>query len=327
MKKTVRFYFIPVLVSICCWQCNFFRPEKRIDIVGTVVSLVPPENFVRAEHLTGIWNQKLRATIIVAEIPRKFGVASQEVKKDDTLRGGLKVLSEQKVEVDNRIGILYHLNRRNPPNNFNQWMLVLPNLNYTTAVSGTYPAADEDKLSVAIKRAILTTQIAGDESKLIQSVPFEVNLEKPSLKLAKVLKGPSLVYTADGIWSDSSMFATSFYIGPSYPLKNAIADKENFAKENFKKICSACLLDTSSVNSVMIDSLKGFEVWGYTNNNHKLKYQVILFDEICYYLLVGTAIQDQQKNLQQFQRISRTFRKKNPSMLTGKENFLKTGIL
>src|SRR5687767_2569408 len=117
MKKITGFYFLFVLVSVCCWQCSLFQ-ENRVDITDTVVSLVPPEDFVRAEHLTGIWNQKLRATIMVAEIPRKFSVASQEVKKGDTLRGGLKVLSEQKVEVDHRMGVLYHLNRRNPPNNF-----------------------------------------------------------------------------------------------------------------------------------------------------------------------------------------------------------------
>jgi hypothetical protein len=313
MKKTARFYHLSLLISLCCWQCTLL-PDKRIDISGTVVSLVPPGDFVQAEHFTGIWNQKLRATIMVAEIPRKFSVASQEVKIGDTLGGGLKVLSEQKVEVDKRMGLLYHLNRRNPPSDFNQWMLVLPNLNYTTAVSGTYPAADESKLSGGIKKAILSAKIALDESKLFQSVPFEVEMEKPSLKLAKVLKGPSIVYTADGIWSDSSMFATSFYIGPSYPLKSAIDDKESFAKENLRKICSTCLLDTSSVNRIEIDNLNGFEMWGYTNAGQKLKYQVILFDEAHYYLLVGTAATNRQRNLQQFQRISRTFKRKNRPM-------------
>jgi hypothetical protein len=300
------------LMSLGCIQCSFFRPSKPlVNIAGTVVSLRPPENFVPAPHVTGFWNQEIKATIMVAEIPRTFAIASEEIVKGDTLKEGLKVLSKEKIEVDGRVGVLYQLNRKNMFNNFNQWMLVLANSDYTTAISGTYQAKDENKLSLQIKEALLTTQIEDDESRLFRSLPFEINIEKPTLKLAKVLAGPSIVYTADGVWSDSSMFSNSFYIGPSYPLKSAIADQEKFAMENFSRVCSTCEMDSSSLSEVTINDLKGFELWGYTKNTHKLKYQVILYDSTQYYLAVGTAMKDHDENLQLFRVISRTFKRKD----------------
>lgn len=313
MKKLNPFYLFVLFTGSCFWQCSLFDAEERVNIAGTVVSLTPPEEFVQAPHVAGIWNKTMKATIMVGEIPRKFSVVSQDIKKSDSLGSYLKVLSEQPVEVDGRTGILYQVNRKEPPNNYNQWMLILPNAGYTTAISGTYPVMHERRLSAMIRESVLSSKLENDESKLFQAVPYEVRQEKPILKLAKVLTGPSLVYTADGVWSDSSMFATAFYVGPSYPLKKEIDDKEKFARENYKKICSTCVVDTTSFKPVMIDSLEGLELWGYTSDTHKLKYQTILFKKDVYYLMVGTAIRDQDENLQAFRYISRSFRRKEPA--------------
>jgi hypothetical protein len=303
--------FLSVLACVCCWQCNVFRKEKLLsNISGTTVSLCPPEGFVPSPTQQGFRNPKLQATIMLVEIPKKLGVATRDLEAGDSLEGGMKVLSKKEIQVDGRGGLLYQLSRKSGARGFNQWMLVLPNSHYTSAITGTYPDKHEETLSDEIKEALLTTRIATDESTLYQSLPFGVSIDGSFLKPAKVVAGPSVVYTSDGIWSDSSMQSTAFYVGQATPKTG---DTEEFAHEVFSLVCSTCDLDSSSVKPVTIDDLKGFELWGYTKSAHKLKYQVVLFDKAGYFLMVGTAISDQEKNLQQFQAASKTFKRKAPA--------------
>lgn len=325
--KTSQFapLFLLVVVCLSCWQCNVFRKEKPLsNIEGTLVSLCPPEGFVPSPAQRGFRNPQLQSTIMLVEIPKKLGIATRDIEAGDSLEGGMKVLSKKEIKVDGRGGLLYHLSRKAGARGFNQWMLVLPNAHYTSAITGTYPVKHEETLSDEIREALLTTRIATDESTLYQSLPFEVRIDDASLKPAKVVAGPSIVYTADGVWSDSSMQSTAFYVGLTSPKTD---DTEAFVREVFGLVCSTCDLDSTSVKPVTIDSLNGFELWGYTRSVHKLKYQVVLFDKASYFLMIGTAISDQERYLPQFQSASRTFKRKTgKNNVAGKQEGLTAGL-
>jgi hypothetical protein len=217
MKKTTCLCLVAVVMAGLCCQCNKPGDEKSlVDITGTVVSLSPPEGFVQVPALGGFKHEKLKATIMVVETPKTFSIVGDQAKAG-SMKDGMKVLSKEKIDLEGKEAMLYHLNKVSQYRSFNQWMLVFAHNRHTTSVTGTYLAKDEALLSENIKTALLTTHVNGDEAALIRAVPFSVSMEGASLTLAKVLTGPSLVYTADGVWSDSSLQANSFYVGSSLP--------------------------------------------------------------------------------------------------------------
>jgi hypothetical protein len=313
MKSVNRSHFFAVMMAGLCWQCSMPSNEKPlVDVAGTVVSLSPPEGFVQVPALGGFKHEKLKATIMVVETPKTFSIVSDQVK-EGSMKDGMKVLSKEKIDLQGKQAMLYHLNKVSQYRSFNQWMLVFAHNRHTTSVMGTYLAKDEALLSDNIKSALLSTHVSEDESALIRTVPFTVNMEGASLMLAKVLTGPSLVYTADGVWSDSSLQANSFYVGNSLPQKDNMPVTEDFARAHMGNLCASCEVDSTSIKEIAIDNLKGIELWAYTKDTHKLKYQVILHDGNHYFIIVGTASNNQPVNLETFRSLSKTFRRRSPS--------------
>lgn len=300
--------FILMLISVALWRCAEKKP--LVNITGTVISLSPPEGFTEIPQLGGFKHQELKATIMVVELPKAFDVANEQMLQEDSLSSGMKILSREEVRVDGRKGVLLQVNRRNPARSFNQWMLVLPNANYTTSINGTYLAKDEKVLSDQIKEALLTTHIGNNENSLVATLPFELSIEKPTLKLAKVLTGPSVVYTADGVWTEHSLLSTSFYVGQSLRSKMTQPVSKESALGMFARVCPNCKIEDNNLSEVSIDNLKGLELWGYTEQGHKLKYQVVLHDNDHYFQMVGTASEDQDTFLEMFRAASKTFKRK-----------------
>ena len=307
MKKTS--YINLILAVVACFCLSRCHEKKQVlTISNSVVSLSPPAGFIQDPTFSGFKHEKLRATIMMVEMPRPFNMETGFTEGDSAING-MKVISRKQVEVDGRKGLLCQLNRKAAMRDFTQWMLVLPNSNYTTAVSGTYLTKDEETLSTPIKESLLTVHIGDNEKQLLQSLPFEVTMNDGSFYLAKVLSTPSVIYTKDGIWSDSSMSSTSLYAGRSLHSKKQIAATERYALEHFVKMCPDCMVD--SVTNIKVDSLSGFEVWGRSGSTQKLKYQSMLFEDHTYYLIVGTAIDNQDQNLATFRSVMKTFKRRN----------------
>jgi hypothetical protein len=90
---------------------------------------------------------------------------------------------------------------------------------------------------------------------------------------------------------------------------------EDFARAHMRNLCASCDVDSISVKDITIDNLKGIELWAYTKDTRKLKYQVILHEGNHYFIMVGTASHNQPANLDTFRSLSRTFRRR-PSAAT-----------
>ena len=72
-------------------------------------------------------------------------------------------------------------------------------------------------------------------------------------------------------------------------------------------------LDENKINEIEVDGISGYEIVGEAldkNGAKELVYEVMLFTDNGYYLLVGTTNDDFEANLDLFKKVSRTFKRK-----------------
>jgi hypothetical protein len=321
MNRFIKpFYFQrllkPVVVSVMlgwlCAQCASGPDEsKRLTIPGTMVSMIPAEGFQLTPEIAGFKNYVKIASIIVMEIPQQYQTIVSGITKENIARQKTTLLDKEEVEVAGKKGLLYKITRLDKGINFNQWVLVLPVEKHTLTVNGTYLKQNEKDLSETIREAMLTTRIQ-PAAKLTDALRFAI--EPDSLKFARILGGPSVMYTRSGAWTDSAIFDLSFFAGPSTET-DILEPTQEFAEQQLKEICADCVLEETDIQPVTIDNLKGFELVSASRDStthafKRLKYEVILYDTTRYYLMVGTSSRESDAHVQMFKGISRSFRRK-----------------
>ena len=73
-------------------------------------------------------------------------------------------------------------------------------------------------------------------------------------------------------------------------------------------------IDENKISEVQIDGISGYEIIAEgldnTNRTKEQIYQVMLFTDHGYYIMVGTAKNDFETNLELFKKVARTLKRK-----------------
>lgn len=304
MKKIVLVvYSLCILVFL--QGCKEKSELGKLSVIaGTPVRLVVPAVYRAAPEIVGLKHQSLTSSIIVIEVPRAFKEALQDLTRDQLREQGLELIAQEEVSVSGREGLLSLVSQVSQGIDFRQWILAIPHEESTLTVNGNFLNKDTEVLSDLIREALLSTKI-DDSVTSEQALSFYV---APPFELAKVMPGQSLVYTKDGKWEQQSLQELSFLAGTA-PLPGN-AELSQMALVQFKEICPPCSPDSLHSNEIIIDNLRAIEMWGFTPDLGKLKYEVIAFDTARYYLMIGTAAYEQKHYLELFQSTSKSFRRK-----------------
>lgn len=297
---------IMLLVVVACLGCSGKKEQLTFQLEGTPVRLVPPPGFKPAPALGGLQHASKRSAIVALELPTTFQEAASEIVYDTLARHGIRLLERQDIKLQNENGVLYKIQRLVNGSNVEQWMLLLPYDESTISVAGTYMKTDEKELAAAIKNALLSVQL--DAHVKHAALPFSVRVK--GMRAAKVLPGPSVVFTTRGEWNTASLQSLSFFAGASDRMLGW--GVEETARSQFHEMCPTCTLTEASISHVSIDSLRGVELWGYTPTN-KLKYEMVLLDTSKFFVMIGTADSLQSEMLAQYKEASRTFTRKKKS--------------
>ena len=120
----------------------------------------------------------------------------------------------------------------------------------------------------------------------------------------------SLLYSTDGKIPTEK---PTLIVGNSIS-KVSSQNQKQYAEERLKKLPRGEFNVIKEINNITIDNLKGYEIIadGKTkDDNSELVYQVMLFnDKGDYYIIVGIAKEEFQKNLDTFKKIAKTFKRK-----------------
>lgn len=308
-------YFVIVLFLT---GCSGKKSQQRdyVQIPGTPVQIIPPEEFTLAPDMGGFKHNRLTASIMVQESPKDFKTVSEGYSASAQTQQGGELLLSLPVVVDSMDAILCKTFRVSEGLNFVQWTLIMKTEEHVLTVISTYLKQNDRELSGPVKEALLTTRIGRKESASTNALAFVIHGEP--LKQAKVLQGPSVMFTGNGEWNDQSIFQLSFFAGPS--IDNTIIERsEDFALGQLRTICADCKVEKDGIKKIVIDSLDGYEIVSYRNDSvtqsHRLKYQVLLFEDTRYYLLVGTTSEHHKENLASFRAIANTFRRKRSASI------------
>ncbi|MBL7790178.1 MAG: hypothetical protein JNL75_10160 [Chitinophagales bacterium] len=303
MKKRLSLLFLFL------GQISFGQTEKHIKVQGTKCSIIPPSGFATATTFSGFQNTETGASIMINEIPGSYQSIVEGFTAEALKSKGMKLLTKQIIDFNGSKANLLSLIQTAYGTTYLKQMLVFGDTIVTVLVNGIYPEASKD-LEQKIKDAILSTVYNNlQDDNPIEAATFTIDIKDTEFKLIKYMSG-GLLYSTDGKIPTEK---------PTLIVGNSIAkvssqNYKKYSEERLRKLPRGEFNVIKEINEVTIDNLNGFEIVanGKTKDEKvELIYQVMLFnDKGDYYIIVGKTSVDFDKYLENFKKITKTFKRK-----------------
>ena len=301
----IRFLLSLLLIG----QFVFGQTEKHIKVAGTKCSLIPPEDFVAASSFSGFQNSNTGASIMINELPAPYQTMADGFTADALKTRGMTLLDKQAIDFNNAKATFIKVKQSANGTTYLKQILVFGDTKGTVLVNGIYPEASKD-IEDKIKDALLSTVYnAAQSDNALDAATFTIDISNTDFKLIKYISG-SLLYSTDGKIPTEK---------PTLIVGNSIAkvssqNQKQYAEERLKKLPRGEFNVIKEIKNITIDNLKGYEIIadGKTKDDKpELVYQVILFnDKGDYYIILGQAKEEFEKNLDTLKKIAKTFKRK-----------------
>ena len=313
MKKTIIVSCFLIQISFVFAQINIKNEIKNnhLNVSGTKISLIPPKGFTKAQNFLGLQQDESGSTIMVIDIPGPYSEVSKGFTKENFLSKGVEVKSIEEYIINNKKGILVTSEQNAYGKVFSKYIFVFGTENETIMINGTFPN-NLMEIGKEIKTSILSAFY--EENKKINpfdNVDFEIDTNGTNLIFAKSISN-MLTYNTDGLLPTKSKNDTSLIVGKA--MSNIeVEDKKLYAINRLKKMPFE-IVKIENTNEITVDDVSGYEITAIaidkkTGIEEKV-YQVMLFIDNLYYILVGTTNNDYEKNIDQIKKIVKTFKRK-----------------
>ena len=294
-------------------EINSAKTEQHQQVKGTRFFLVPPAGFSDAAGFQGFQESNSGATLMVIEIPGPFAESTKGFTEEAFKAQGVTLKKREDIRFNGREGLFITAEQSAYGIDFAKYILIFGDSKTTCMVNGTYPKAspelDQD-ISASMLSTVYDTTAVVDP---LASIGFSINTEGTKLRFGKNMSG-MLIYTTDGQVPTQSEDKAGFVVGMS--LANVqIPDKKVASVNRLKKMPYNDLnIDESQVKPVETDGISGYEIVaeGVSKSTgvKELVYQVMLYTDKGYYIMVGTAKGQFEANLELFKKVAGTFRRK-----------------
>jgi len=297
MKKNI------ILFSLLLISIFGFGQTSSVLIPGTKYSMIPPEGFILSTNFSGFQNNETGASIMIMDIPTSYSSLVSGFTKEALKTKGMNLLSKENVRYKNSDAMLFKVSQKANGINYLKQVLLFGDKAKTVMVNGIYPEQAKDSEN-EIKKSLFT--IERNEKlveKPLESVNFSINVDGTDYKLVKSLAGSLLYSEDDKIPTDKGL------IGVSYSLGHKVnSDYKQFSIDRLKKLPDASNSIIKTIDKVTISDMEGYEIVA-EDNSKQLIYLVMLFTPNKeYYLIVGQAKDDKEKNLEIYKKVAKTFK-------------------
>lgn len=286
--------------------------DKHLNVAGTKISLVPPAGFVATTTFTGFQQVETSASIVVAEIPGPYDEMAKGFTKEAIKTRGVDLLTKETLQLNGYPATLIRAEQAAYGSTFSKLILFFGNKEQTIMLNGMCPKDAPNllkELEVALFSAVYQPNKVVNP---LGSASFEVTVAKTKLKFAAMMTG-MLMYSVDGKVPTQSTDKTNLTVGSSL-AQVAVKDAKLYAINHVKQLPVSIKIDPANIKPLTIDAISGYEIVAYGQDPKTKKpemvYQVMLFSDDLYYLIVGTANDDFPANLALFKSVSSTFRRK-----------------
>ncbi len=298
MKYKIYLFFLFFLTSFYCAQ------SALISIPGTKYAMVPPNDFELSNDFTGFQSEKTKSSIIIVDLPAAYSLLKGSFTKEALLTKGMELITKENVKFNNAEAQLYKVRQKAFGISYLKQILIFGDEQKTVIVNGIYPE-EFTEVENEIKTALLTITFKKDQNpKSEEAAQFSLDTSGTTYQFVKNLAG-ALMYSEDGLLpTQKGRLIVSGSMGDFSTL-----DPKKFTLERLKKLPDADKAEIKSVEKITINNKDGYEIIT-ADNNKDLLYFVAIFSENRYYLIVGGAKEEQEKNLEIFRKVARTFKLK-----------------
>lgn len=299
--QSALFVFI-ILTNIC-----FAQTAKRQVVPGTKYSLIPPKGFVPASGFTGFQNTTLGASIVVAELPVGVDDMAVVFTYDSFKAKGMEITDRQAIQFHNSQALYLHVRQQVNGNTILKQMLVFGDKDRTAIINGIYPA-EKKEIAGAMKTALMSTKYNENaKASPLAAAGFSIDIKDSPFRFAKSIAG-MLMYSVDGNVPSTKPILIA---GNSMGRIATVRDQKKYSVDRLKKMPGAEASVVKETNPITIDNLKGYEIIA-EGADKELIYMVMLYTAASdfYYLIYGSANEEQEHYLPQYRAIVKTFKRK-----------------
>lgn len=285
--------------------------ENHQNIKGTKISLISPKGFISGQNFLGLQQIESGSSIMITEIPGPYSEIVKGMTKENFLSKGVKTKKFENLTINGLPAILIHGTQNAYGYTFTKYILVFGTDSETIMINGAFPD-NMKEIGVQVKESILSAIY--DEKRVVdpfETIDYSIDASKAGLKFGKNISN-SLIFTTDGIVPTNSIDKTSLMVSKSFSTIT-IEDKKLFVINRLKQLYTE---ETAIkfTNEISIDGINGFEVFAETKNkktnNTEYIYQVILFSDNLYYIIIASTPDNSNERIEQLKETIKTFKRK-----------------
>jgi hypothetical protein len=312
IKSLISFLFLfTVIISFGQKIIDNKLSETHIAVKGTKISLIPPEDFTKATNFNGFEEEESSSSIMVLDLPGSYAEISGSLTKANFAKQGVEAEKIEELIVNGLPALLITGQQLAYGEVFGKYILVFGTEKETIIINGAFPKEFEE-LGPEIKKAMLS--IYYEREKILdpfENLDFSVDPKGTKLKFAGNVSG-SLLFTVDAQIPTLSDDKTNLIVAKSISAINP-DDKKAFAINRFKQT-PLTVEKIEYTQEISIDDLPGYEILaeGKDNKTGEIQsiYQVILFTDTVYYMLLGTSNDKSETSIADIKKVIMSFRRK-----------------
>lgn len=314
MKFLLTFIaLISIHVTVAQKEITTTKTADHIQVPGTKFFLIPPPDFTNATNFQGFQQMHSGSSIMVMEVPGPFSEASTGFTAEALKTKGVILKKKEVLKINGFEGMLIRAEQFANGIDYFKYILTFGNEQTSYMLMATFPQKVkflEKEMLESLYSVVYEAELTVDP---LSAISFSIDTEGTKLQFAKSISG-MLSYTVDGKLPTASDDKTNFIVGISYASVQSI-DKKLTALNRVKQLPYNDLkIADNGVSEIEIDGISGYEIVAEGTNSvtgaKDLVYQVMLFSDNGYYMLVGIAKADFETNLVLFKQIAKTFERK-----------------
>lgn len=285
--------------------------DRHVNIAGTKVSLIPPHGFTKSSNFQGFQQNESGSSIMVVEIPGPFSEVSKGITKEGLLSRGIEVDKIENVSLNDLPAVLATGKQNANGYVYTKYMFCFGTEKETTIINGAFPE-NLKELGSEIKKSLLSAVYEQDKKiDPLAHVDFQIDVANSKLTFAKSVAN-ALLFTVDGNLPSKSTDKTMLTVSKSLS-QIAIEDKKLFALNRIKQL--PVEIEKIEFNDMIeIDGINGYEIVATAKNRQTTEsekvYQVILFSDNLYYIVVGITNDLSSKSIDGLRKVAGSFKRK-----------------
>lgn len=285
--------------------------QELQKIPGTKIWITPPQGFIKATNFSGFQQNESGSSIMVSMLPTSAKEMGERFKsKEALLSNGMSLIEYQDVTVNLNEAVLIKVKLVAFGQTYFKIILIIGSDKEAYLINGIYPEMMSE-LEPLIMKSLMSVEFnQEDEIDLSEGLKFNIDHQSSGFQLSKNISGMAM-YSRDGDIPSNSEDQAVLMVATSFSEVN-ILDQKSFALNRLKTLPGGDAYKVESISDIVIDKLSGKIIKAFKFEEEKkneMIYQIILFSNETYYVMIGICKNDFELNLKDFEKVFGTFKR------------------